>query len=183
MSSKIVQYSKRMMWLHWLTLLLGTGQMITGKMLTNAGTSDKKFTLYIFHFGFGIAVLIFTFVRAYFFFKDPRPEKPKQLSAVHKKFMNTIHIGFYIVLLSLGLTGLISVSIDELYSPLITNNPRASENISRGPVLISHFALSKIFILLFILHIFGFLRHWIKFKENRLKTISAIKESKFNLKT
>jgi cytochrome b561 len=160
------------MWLHWITLIFGSGQMITGTMLTNTDTLQGKFMLSVFHFSSGICVLIFTLMRVYFFFKDPRPEKPKQLSSFHKKFINTIHIGFYIVLLSLGCTGLISVIIDKLYLPLITNSLYTFDNLKRSPILISHFALSKIFILLFILHIVGFFKHWTKFKDNRLKTIS-----------
>lgn len=166
MSVSIVQYSKRIMWLHWITLVLGISQMITGKMLMNIEVSETKFILYAFHFGSGIAVLFFTLLRAYFFFKDPRPEKPSRLSPLHKKFINTIHIGFYVVLLALGFTGLISAIIDK-YS--------LRQNLNPGPILVSHFALSKIFVLLFILHIAGYVQHLIKFKENRLKTISNLK--------
>ena len=127
--------------------------------------------LFQLHVVFGILVLLLTAFRVRLFFRDPRPEKPEQLNILHKKFIKIIHIAFYVVLLLLGVTGLFSMAMEKSYWDTLIGHSFLPNGTESG-VLISHFALTKVFILLFILHIVGFLWHWIRFKENRLKKIS-----------
>ena len=165
------KYSKKIIRLHWVTVVLMLGQMITGTLLRDTDSLPAKTQLSIVHFSCGILVLMLSLARLYFFFADPRPGKPEQLKAAHQKWINAIHAGFYAVLLLLGLTGLISVAMDKFF--LLALKDRLQDfQTRRNPILVSHFALTKVFILLFILHVVGFFRHWLVYKENRLKAIS-----------
>src|SRR6202008_1284195 len=110
MTQNILKYSKAIIWIHWTTLVLAIGQIITGKMLQGIESAEEKIMLFQLHVVFGILVLLLTAFRVRLFFRDPRPEKPEQLNILHKKFIKIIHIAFYVVLLLLGVTGLFSMA-------------------------------------------------------------------------
>lgn len=171
MTREILKYSKAIIWVHWITLVFATGQLVTGKMIQGSESSGQKILLFRFHVVFGIFVLLLTAIRVRLFFKGPRPAKPQQLNPLHKKFIKIIHVAFYIVLLLLGLTGLFSMAIGKTYWDALITHSLLPDGHESG-VLISHFALTKVFMLLFILHIVGFVWHWIRFKDNRLRRIS-----------
>lgn len=75
MTQEILKYSKAIIWVHWTTLVLAIGQIVTGKMIQGIESAEEKILLFRFHVVLGTLVLLLTAIRVRLFFIDPRPEK------------------------------------------------------------------------------------------------------------
>lgn len=166
-----MKYSKNIIVIHWFSFVLILGLIFTGIKSEEMIASLDKILFYKIHFSIGLIVLMLTTLRVYFYIKDKRPSKNEKISQSQYKFIKVVYILFYIVLLALGFTGITAVFIDKIYLPiqtgLISDFPK-----QHSFIFFSHHILTKVFFLLLIIHLVGFITHLIRFKENTIKRIS-----------
>ena len=69
------KYSKRIIWLHWVSAILIIGMAVTGIMMESETNLSFKLRYYQIHFLMGLAVFILTIFRVVAFLKDKRPSE------------------------------------------------------------------------------------------------------------
>ena len=169
-----VKYSKRTVWIHWLSALLIFGLIYTGINMENSMHTPAKFFLYKTHFTLGIAVFLLTIVRVIALLKDFRPSSLYPEKSIHQKFINFVHYSFYSVLIWMCISGILSLFLENIYPALQSGNFSDLPEISADgfhPIMLSHHIVAKFVFLLLIFHIAGFFIHLFRKKENTLKRI------------
>ncbi|MEL7535374.1 MAG: cytochrome b/b6 domain-containing protein [Bacteroidota bacterium] len=165
-------YSKRTVWLHWLSsilifVLIGTGIYMEG---LSVGTS--KFLLYRVHFASGALVFLLTLVRLLALLKDKRPNSLYQRGTAMWYLLEGVHYGFYLVIMWMCISGMLSLSLEGIL-PALQSGALADlpEIISDGfhPIMLSHHIIAKLVLLLLIAHIGGVILYYFRYKQNTLK--------------
>lgn len=171
---KQTKYSKRTVWIHWLSSLLIFGLIFTGIKMEQEAVSESKFLLYRIHFLLGNLVFILTVIRVIAFFKDPRPVHLYPEKSFRESLRKWIYNGFYVVILWMCISGILSLSLEGILPSLQSGQwadlPEISED-GLHPIMLSHHIIAKMVFLLLFFHIAGFLLHLIQKKENTLKRI------------
>jgi len=165
------KFSKTTIVTHWLTALLILILFPMGKYMEGLELSEKMGLIKI-HAALGILVLILTIIRTISFFKHERPADIKTGSKLNDKLAVWIHNIFYLLLFGLAISGLVTMIIGGYGEALKTGNIDAVISLSEIPSLKPHGTMAVIMIVLLIMHILGFLKHWIFKKENTLKRIT-----------
>ncbi|MBP6584643.1 MAG: cytochrome b/b6 domain-containing protein [Flavobacterium sp.] len=166
------KYSKRIIWLHWVSAILIIGMAVTGIMMESETNLSFKLRYYQIHFLMGLAVFILTIFRVVAFLKDKRPSELYPNKS-RQKLIHLVHQGFYWVILWMCISGFISIFIENVWQPAIYNSVAMMPNLSEGlsAIMLSHHIVAKLVFLLFILHIIGVFSHIFQKKENVLKRI------------
>lgn len=171
---KKIKYSKRTIWIHWVSALLIFGLIYTGINMEHAAHSRGKFTLYKVHFTLGIIVFLLTILRVVALIKDTRPAPLYPQKSIHQKFIKFVHYGFYIVIAWMCISGMLSLFLEGIYPSLVSGEFADLPEINKDgfhPIMLSHHIIAKIVFLLLIFHVLGFVIHLIRKKENTLKRI------------
>ncbi len=174
MKAVILKYSNRTVWIHWLSALLIFGLIFTGIKMEHESVSEGKFLLYRIHFSLGITVFILTIVRVIALFNDPKPVNLYPKASFRERFRKFVYNGFYLVILWMCISGILSLSLEGILPALKSGNWVDLPEISADgfhPIMLSHHIVAKFVFLLLIFHIGGFLIHLIQTKENTLKRI------------
>lgn len=174
MKNNILKFSRPLVIIHWFTfitilLLIGTG-------FTYA---DQSMFLIVpkilFHSTLGLVVFLLTFLRIYFIKKKPQPTVMDTGSALENKLQNSVHKLFYIVLILLSFTGIVSMLILILRNYIFDGNSPFGNSFSPQflpPPFVVHRILAYSTVLLLVLHVSGLLIHGIKSKLNPLRRMS-----------
>ncbi len=169
------KYHKYIIWIHWFSALLIFGLIFTGIKMEHQALSIEKFNLYKIHFLLGILVLIATVLRIIAILKYPKPIALYPINSPREKFRNLVYKGFYIILLWMCISGLISLFGEGIFTALqsgkLSDLPEIKED-GFHPIMLSHHVVAKLFFLLLIFHICGVIVHFIQKKENALHRIS-----------
>lgn len=174
MNKTNLNYSNRTVWIHWVSAILIFGLIYTGINMEHLEVNNTKFTLYKLHFAIGITVFILTFIRVIALLKDPKPINLYPEKSAREKFRQFVYKGFYFVILWMCISGILSLSIEGILPALQSSNLTDLPEITKDglhPIMLSHHITAKFVLLLFILHLGGFLLHLFKKKENTLKRI------------
>jgi len=174
MQNSVSKYSRRTVWIHWVSTLLIFGLIFTGIKMEHQSLSESKFLLYRIHFILGSLVFILTIIRVVSLFKDPKtiPLYPKK--SFRERFRNLVYKGFYIVLLWMCISGLLSLFLEGIFPALKSGNLADLPEINADgfhPIMLSHHIVAKLVFILLIFHVVGYLLHLIQKKENTLKRI------------
>jgi len=167
-------YSKRTVWIHWVSSLLIFGLIFTGIKMEHAAMSESKFLLYRIHFLMGMVVFILTIIRVFAFFKDPKPIHLFPEKSLRERFRKWVYTGFYFVILWMCISGMLSLSLEGILPALQSGNWLDLPEISTDgfhPIMLSHHIVAKMVFLLLFFHIGGFFQHLIQKRENTLKRI------------
>jgi cytochrome b561 len=155
------QYSKRMVIVHWLTLVLLITAWFFGDTLADA-TDNSNATLagYIAHIAAGTAVLLLTLTRLIFRSTDGTP--PHIGQTVMDKVAKSVHHILYTLLFVLPISGLVTLFSGSAGKALLAGNasllPKKDgyEHVFAHEV---HEVMVTVLIVLVVVHILGAIKH------------------------
>lgn len=141
--------------LHWAVVLLIMPMVSLGLTMVGMEPGPDKDSFYRTHAILGLVVGALTLVRAIWRFTEPTPALPAGISGNHAWLYKGVHIGFYVVIISLALSGMGTLALSGLNAFTVT-----AQAINRdAPSITGHFILSRIYMALFALHLLGVLRY------------------------
>ena len=157
----MIQYSKRMVMVHWLTLGLLVAAFLLGEELAEA-TDESKATIagYLFHMLAGGTVLLLTAMRLFFRSKDGTP--PPMGQTPMDKVAKGVHHLLYTLLFVLPVSGMITVLTSDAIKGLTAGDanllPKEEgyEHVFAHEV---HEVLVTVLIVVAALHILGAIKH------------------------
>ena len=166
------KYSKRMIVIHWLTLLLVVIGIFLGFALDDARHAGKA-TLagYVAHALIGNTVLLLALVRLYFRRKDGVP--PPLGQTLMDKVAKGIHHTLYTVLILLPISGIITIATSDIVKAISADDasllPKKFEGVLAHNV---HEVLVTVLLLLVAVHILGALKHHFVLKDGIMDRMS-----------
>jgi len=168
----MTQYSKRMVIVHWLTLLLLVVAWFLGDELDEA-RHEAGATLigYVAHALVGGAILLLVFARLYFRAEDGTP--PPIGNTPMDKVAKGIHHGLYVVLLLLPITGIVTLVSSDVLKALQAGDASLLPHKFSG--IFAHDAhemLVTVLIVLVVVHLLGALKHQFISKDGLLERMS-----------
>ncbi len=172
-SQQSQRYSVVAMALHWLTALCVIGLLIAGHVMT--GFQDQlglnlTFQIYQLHKSFGVLVFALTALRIFWRLTHPAPPLPDGMAGYEVILAKVSHIGFYVLLVVMPLTGWAVVSAATFKIPTFlfnvvqlphlaflesTADPKATEELTQ----LVHYILGWVMVALLGLHVAGALKH------------------------
>ena len=166
------KHDKRIIWIHWLSAALILTMIPTGKILRDTVVSSTKLLLYQWHITCGVLVFAMTIYRSYLFFTAKRPPRLETGWFVHNNIIVWVQRLFYIALWILGISGLATIFMADIISPVLQNNWQKLPATVDVEIFDAHEFAGNLMIGLLIAHIGGVVLHYFRFKENVLKRIS-----------
>ncbi|MEM8616929.1 MAG: cytochrome b/b6 domain-containing protein [Pseudomonadota bacterium] len=136
--------------------------------------------LYQFHKSVGITILILTIARILWRVMNRPPALPADMKPLEKTASHLVHMGFYVIMLALPLTGWLYSSVStKLDIPIVLFEVVSWPDIpfvdslktdeASGAIRTSHDLLGKLTILLLLLHVAGAVKHELSAEEGVLK--------------
>ena len=173
----MTQYSKRMVIVHWLTLMVLIAAWYLGDSLGEA-TDESKATLagYIVHLSAGGTVLLLTLFRFYFRRKDGTPAPAGD--TLMDKLAKGVHYLLYTVLFVLPVSGITILFTSKAGAALLAGdaNLLPKEHGYRGVFAhVVHEQLVNVLIALVVLHILGAIKHQFIMKDGLMSRMSLRK--------
>jgi len=173
----MTQYSKRLVIIHWLTLVLLIGAWLLGSNLADA-TDLSKATLagYLVHGLVGTTILLLTITRLFRRIKDGAP--PAAGKAFMDKTAISIHYVLYAVLLLLPTSGVLTIITSNAGKALLSGDanllPKADgyDHVFAHEI---HEALVTLLIVLVALHLLGAIKHQFIMKDGLMRRMSLRK--------
>lgn len=167
-------YSKRMIIIHWLTLVLLIVAWYLGEMLFDA-RSEKSATLigYYAHVLAGITILLLTILRLTFRTVDRIP--PPLSNSLMDMAAKGIHSVLYILLLLLSATGFMTLLTSSLGEALIAADAKFLPEKYTGPGVIPHAlhdTLMTVLMVVVAIHILGVIKHQFIAKDGLMRRMS-----------
>jgi cytochrome b561/polyisoprenoid-binding protein YceI len=157
--------------LHWTIALAIVLQIILAGRMEGPPTPEH-FAVTQLHKSVGITILLLTLVRIAWRFANPPPPMPDTLAAWEKTLAKITHVGFYVIMLGMPLTGWLMVSASRievptlLYGvvpwPMVPGVPElapAAKKTWHAIALNSHHLGAKLIYVLLALHVAGALKH------------------------
>lgn len=164
------KYSKSIIIIHWLTAFLMLFLFFMGKYMEDLQVTDKL-NILIAHALLGYGVLFLTFARIYFYFKSARPDDLKTGVDWNDKLIKVIHKSFYAVIIVIALSGGATMIFGGYAEAIMNNTPNVILPKNDITPLKAHALFSTLFMLLFLSHVIGIVKHYLKTKENTIKRI------------
>ncbi|SEL99162.1 cytochrome b561 [Aquimarina amphilecti] len=174
MQQPSITYSKRTIWIHWVSTVLIFGLIYTGINMEHQAVSERKFILYQIHFSLGILVFLLTIIRIIGLCKDRKPKNLYPKKSIRERVRKCVYYGFYISIIWMCVSGLASLFLEGIIHSVQSSNWQDLPEISVDgfhPIMLSHHIMAKMIFLLLLFHISGFVLHLIQKKENTLKRI------------
>jgi len=168
------KYSSRTIWIHWVSALFIFGLLITGIKMETMEVSQTKFLFYVVHFTLGTVVLILTVIRLVALVKDKKPTALYPNKSFRERMRKVVYYGFYVVLVWMCVSGLLSLNLENITPSLIEWNWEVLPNINDDgfhPIMLTHHIVAKFVLLLILMHVIGFVWHWIAKKDNTIRRI------------
>ncbi len=172
-SEQSQRYTAVAMALHWLTALCVVGLLIAGHIMTNFQEQlglSLTFQIYQLHKSFGVLVFALTALRIFWRLTHPAPPLPDTMPGYEVFLAKVSHMGFYILLVVMPLTGWVVVSAATFKIPTFlfnvvqlphlaflenTADPKATEDLTQ----LVHYILGWVMVGLLGLHVAGALKH------------------------
>ncbi|MDO8465327.1 MAG: cytochrome b/b6 domain-containing protein [Gallionella sp.] len=174
-AEKIMEpYSKRMVIIHWLTLVLLIATWYLGDVLVDA-RNEKSATLigYFVHALAGGTVLLLTILRLTYRSVDGTP--PPAGNSLMDMVARGIHYGLYILLILLSITGFMTFLTSSVGEALLAGDAGLLPAKYTGPSVIPHAVhdiLVTVLIVVVIMHILGVIKHQFIMKDGLMRRMS-----------
>lgn len=170
----MVPYSKRMVIIHWLTLVLLIVAWYLGDALIDARI-EKNATLigYFAHALMGGAILLLTILRLTFRGVDGTP--PPVGNSVMDIVARGVHHGLYVLLILLSITGFMTLLTSTVGMALVTNTAILLPAEYTGPSVIPHTVheiLVTVMMVVVLVHILGAIKHQFIMKDGLMRRMS-----------
>jgi cytochrome b561 len=175
------RYDGVAMALHWLTALAVLGLLVVGLVMTDLPRgSALQFVLFQGHKSVGITVLLLTVARLAWRLAHRPPPLPASMPPWERAAAHAGHLGLYLFLLAMPLTGWALVSASPLNIPTVLYGvlpwphlPILATLADKKPVAAAlattHGALAWILIALLVVHVGAALRHHVLLKDDVLR--------------
>ena len=164
------KFSRGTILTHWLSAIL-LFLLITLSLGTVGEKYFEALTIIKIHLVLGSIVFLFTILRSYLLLTTKQPDSLKTGSRFIDKLAEWNHYLFYILLLAISITGIIVVFNGNYFEAFNYGSIEKIVSPKQIPLLKYHVLLIAFLILLFIMHVFGVIKHYIFNKENTLKRI------------
>lgn len=164
------KYHKNIIISHWLTALLILIVFPIGLKI-NDSKGSVRVVLLVIHAVLGIAIFGITLVRSWMSLKYPRPLPVNTGSQINNLLIVFVHKTFYLTLLGLCVSGILVLLKKRYYQYIFQKQEILTITEEKLVLLEYHENFSKIFVLLFLVHVIGVIKHYILKKENTLKRI------------
>lgn len=174
-SEKITEpYSKRMVIIHWLTLVLLIAAWYLGDVLVDARI-EKGATLigYFAHALMGGTILLLTILRMTFRGVDGTP--PPVGNSVMDIVARGVHHGLYVLLILLSITGFMTLLTSTVGAALVTGAAILLPAEYTGPSVIPHTVheiLVTVMMVVVLVHILGAIKHQFIMKDGLMRRMS-----------
>lgn len=165
----MIQYSKNMVIVHWLTLALLVAAWYLGDTLAEA-TDDGKATIagYIVHASVGGVILLLTLSQLYFRRRDGTPPMLAD-TPMSQILAKAVHYTLYTVLILLPVTGVTIILTSKVGQALLAGDatmlPKKFDGVLAQAV---HEQLVNVLIALVVLHVLGAIKHQFIMKDGLL---------------
>lgn len=184
-SNHSTYYSKPLVYLHWLMLLLmiAVYAAIELRELFPKGSEPREFMKSL-HFMFGLTVLLCVSLRIYFRLRSPSPAITPVPSLTTRRIAQVMHVTLYLLMIGMPIAGWLILSAAgkpipffglEL-PPLIVENKELSKSIKQF-----HETVGSLGYILIGIHAAAGLFHHYVVKDNTLKRIMPTSRSSLDL--
>jgi cytochrome b561 len=158
------RYGTVALWLHWLTVLVILLMIATGLAMERTEDEAVRLQLLRGHALWGTVVLTLTTLRLLWRLADRKPPQAAGVPGVQRVAARAVHVGFYLVLLFLVLTGaatlLVSGALDTVLGRASTPLP---EDFLAFAARHAHGIGVRVFVALLAVHVLAALyHHWIR---------------------
>lgn len=159
------RYSGGAILLHWLIALMLAGEIALGFAMPRDASGFELFQL---HKSIGITILLLSVLRLIWRFTHKRPAKLE--GGINGFLASAVHVGFYVVMIAVPLTGWAIVSTSSLNIPTLLFGTVPWPHLPlpegmNGLFEESHELLAFFGLGLFVLHVLGALRHHFLIKD------------------
>lgn len=152
MKGNAQQYGRIAQIFHWLSMFLIVGLAIGGTIMTRFVSGDQQVLMYRFHVTVGLIVLALTVARILWIFVDVRPGSPPELEGAQEAAFTWNHNLLYLVTVLLVVSGVGMLILSNIGLSPANVTPSAIQDVTPRTV---HDVVSKVFIVLFIMHLAG----------------------------
>lgn len=182
-SNPTTRYSLVAMILHWTTAWCILGLLVAGYVMTSYSQElglAMTFKVYQLHKSFGALVFVLTVARLAWRLTHPVPPLPDNMAGWEVALAKVSHIGFYVILLIMPLTGWAVVSAASFKIPTVIfdiiplphipyfvnhADPKGVEALTQTV----HWYLAITIVVLLVMHVGGALKHHFLVKDDVLK--------------
>jgi len=167
-----LRYAPVAIGLHWLIALAILFQISLGWRMDDHAHGAQTYLVFQLHKSVGITILLLSLIRLGWRLSHPPPPLPANLTTWERRLAALTHIGFYVIMICLPLTGWLIVSASKtqiptlLYGtvpwPHLPGLAHASAETKAAWHFVGeagHGVLAKLTYLLFALHVAGALKH------------------------
>jgi len=168
----MTQYSKRMVIIHWLTLILLILAWFIGESVHDARHEDgATITGYLIHAAVGSTILLLTIARLFFRIKDGTP--PISGDTPMDKMAKGIHHLLYTLLILLPISGVMQILTSDVSKALLAGDatllPKKFEGVVAHEV---HETLVTVLIVVVVVHLLGAIKHQFIMKDGLMDRMS-----------
>lgn len=155
-AGKPFEFSTLSKWLHWGSLVLLFGLVAAGTLMVGLEDGDPmKMTVYRTHGMIGLLIVLVTLVRIVIRLRSPQPTPEGMTEKWNIWLHGIIQWAIYIVLLGIGLSGMGTLALNNMTA--FTADPGVLDRTV--PTIQGHFLMTRLFLVLVLLHVGGVLRH------------------------
>jgi cytochrome b561 len=167
--------------LHWLVALALGAMIALGKNMHDADHRPIEW-MFQLHKSIGITILVLMLARLIWRLMNPPPPLPTDMKPLEKRASHWVHIGLYVLVLALPLSGWIMVSVSPFSIATVLYGTIGWPHIAGLPELALetrqsfyprveevHELMSWLLIALFVLHVAGAIKHELSDEEGVLK--------------
>jgi len=112
------RYSTVAIGLHWLIAAAIVLQVILGWRMGGQPTPER-FAVFQLHKSVGITILLLSLIRLGWRLANPPPPLPRNLPRWEARLSKIVHVGFYVVMIGMPLTGWLTVSTSRIAVPTL----------------------------------------------------------------
>jgi len=178
MAASRTRYTTVAIVFHWLIAAAIIFQIILGWRAGDGPKGPTTFALFQLHKSIGITILLLSLARLGWRLFNPPPAAPEGQPKWEKTASHLVHIGFYVIMIGLPLTGWILVSASKTniptllfgtipwpHLPLIPELAPAAKHVWHEIGLIGHEVMVKVTYLLLLLHLGAVAKHQVLDKD------------------
>lgn len=159
MKGSSTQYGRIAQLFHWLSMLLIVGLAIGGTVMTRIDNTAQQTQMYKMHVTVGLIVLALTVARVIWIFVDKRPELPVGMKGAQKTAFAVNHLLLYLVIGLMVVSGVAMLLLSGVGLSPAGVTPAGIENVPPRAV---HDVVSKLFMLLFVMHLAGVIMYQVR---------------------